>query len=164
MALPSVSVPLFCLCLSFGQEHIWVKNFEMGGWRCPSTGGCTYLLEVLSTNSISSQLCISAKVIPVESFETLAFLVSGTLQWLPPDPVLYCYIFLFDFLTFCTSLQPPPVPDTAPPPSIFFSSSVPSRSPFPPPPEITLFPLNAGLKHLYLSLLPKLHVVCEVVS
>jgi hypothetical protein len=37
----------FCTCLSFGQEHFWVNNFEMGGWPHPSTRGCAYLLEMV---------------------------------------------------------------------------------------------------------------------
>jgi hypothetical protein len=39
----------------------------MGGWPHPLTGGHAYLLEVVSKGSISPLLCISAKVIPVES-------------------------------------------------------------------------------------------------
>jgi hypothetical protein len=31
---------IFCLCFSFGQEHFWDKNFEMGGWPRPSMGLC----------------------------------------------------------------------------------------------------------------------------
>jgi hypothetical protein len=29
------------------------KNFKMGGWLHPSTRGCAYLLEMVSTSSIS---------------------------------------------------------------------------------------------------------------
>jgi hypothetical protein len=54
MALPSVSVPFFCPYLSFGQDHFWVKNFEMYGWSYPLTRDHAYLLEVVSTGSISS--------------------------------------------------------------------------------------------------------------
>jgi hypothetical protein len=36
-------------CLSFEQEHFWVKNFEMSGWFHPSIGGHAYLLDVVST-------------------------------------------------------------------------------------------------------------------
>ena len=40
MDLPSFSSfsLIFCPCSSFGQEHFWVKNFEMGGWPHTSTG------------------------------------------------------------------------------------------------------------------------------
>ena len=48
----------FFPCLSFGQEHFWVKNFEMHGWPHPSTGGCAYPLEVVSTSCISPLLGI----------------------------------------------------------------------------------------------------------
>jgi len=74
----AVSVPFFCLCLSFGQEHFWVKNFEISGWPYPSTGVCAFLLKVVSTGSPSPLLGISANVIPVGFWETLAFLASGT--------------------------------------------------------------------------------------
>jgi hypothetical protein len=56
LALPSVSDPGFCPWSSFGQEHFWIKkkkNFKMGGWLHPSTRGCAYLLEMVSTSSIS---------------------------------------------------------------------------------------------------------------
>ena len=117
---PSFSLcSIFCPCISFGQEHSWVKNFVMGGWPYPTIRGQAYLLEVLSTGSISPLLCISAKVIPVGSWEPLTSLVSGTLQWLSPvphPPLLHIFI---QFLTLCTSLLFPLVPDTAP---LFISS------------------------------------------
>jgi hypothetical protein len=56
MALPSVSAPFFCPCLSFGQEHFWVKNIEMAGWPHPLTGDLFSLLEMVSTSSISPML------------------------------------------------------------------------------------------------------------
>jgi hypothetical protein len=41
MIFPSVFVPpplfFFCPCLSFGQAHFWVNNFEMGGWHLLSS-------------------------------------------------------------------------------------------------------------------------------
>jgi hypothetical protein len=43
---------------SFRHEQLWVKEFEMGGWHHPSTVGCAYLLEVVSTGSISPSLDI----------------------------------------------------------------------------------------------------------
>ena len=48
MAFPLVSVPFFCPCLSFEQEHFWVKIFELHRWLHPSTEGHAYLLEVVS--------------------------------------------------------------------------------------------------------------------
>ena len=57
------------------------------------TGGHANLLEVVSTGSIPPLLLISAnvipvgsKVVPIVSWEPLASLASGTLQWLPPVP------------------------------------------------------------------------------
>ena len=80
MAFPSVSVPIFVLsCLAFVKEHFWVKIFEIGGWPHLSTGGRAYLLEVVSTGSISPLLLILAKVISVGSWEPLTSLASRTL-------------------------------------------------------------------------------------
>jgi hypothetical protein len=47
-------------CIFFKQEQFLVKTFEMGGWLHPSTGGCAYPLDMVSTDSISPMLCISA--------------------------------------------------------------------------------------------------------
>ena len=41
-------VPVFPL-----DRTILGKNFEMGGWSHPSTGGRAYLLEVVSSGSLS---------------------------------------------------------------------------------------------------------------
>jgi hypothetical protein len=60
MAFPSISVPFFCLCISFRKEQFWVKTYETGGWPHPSTGGRDYLLEMVSTGSIFPLLGISA--------------------------------------------------------------------------------------------------------
>jgi hypothetical protein len=91
-----VSVPFFCFYLSFGQEHFWVKNFEMCGWPHPSTGGHAYLLKVVSTGSISPLLGILAKVISHGTRESLASLKFGTFYWLPPVPphptTIYFYL------------------------------------------------------------------------
>jgi hypothetical protein len=91
----------FCPFLSFGREHSWVKSFEMGAWSHPSTGDCAYLLEEVSTGSVSPSLFISAKVM-----EPLTFLVSGTLQWLSPVPHLP---LLHNFIQFPNPLYPSPV-------------------------------------------------------
>ena len=64
MALPSVSDPFLCLCFSFGQEHFWVKIFEIGEWSHPTTGGPACLQEVVSTGSISPSLLKSSLLGP----------------------------------------------------------------------------------------------------
>ena len=67
----------------------------MDGWPNPSTGAGAYLLEVVSTGSISPLLDILANVIPLGSWEPLTSLVSGTFERLPPLPhplVLHIYI------------------------------------------------------------------------
>ena len=76
MAFPSVSA-LFFVRLSFGQEQFWVKNFEMAGCPHPSTGSHAYLLEMVSTGSISPLLGILAKAIPIGSWEHLTSPVDG---------------------------------------------------------------------------------------
>ena len=77
---------IFCLCFSFGQEHFWDNNLEIGRWPHPSTKGHSYLLGVVSSRSISHFLAILGKVIPTESWEPLDSLVSGSFWWLPPVP------------------------------------------------------------------------------
>ena len=127
----------FCPYSSFGHKHFWVKNFEMGGWPHLSTEGCAYLLEVVSTGSISIfSVHIYAKIIPVGFCDPLISL--GPSSGCPQFLILYRYIFSLDFLALCKSLPCPPVPDTAspyflpllspshiPPPSMSHSHPVP---------------------------------------
>ena len=54
------------------------KSLEMDVWSHFSNGGPVYLLEVISSGSISPPLGILAKVIPDESWEPLTSQVSGT--------------------------------------------------------------------------------------
>ena len=95
----SLGVLSFSLCsisfsvLPLNRNKSGLKIFKMGGWPLHSTGDHAYLLEMVSTGSISPLLLISARVIPVEakvipivSWEPFASLASGTLQWLPPVP------------------------------------------------------------------------------
>jgi hypothetical protein len=131
-SLSSIFVPIFPLDRNISR----IKNFEMGGWLHPSTGGHAYLLEVVSTGSISSLMCISAKAIL--SLSSTIFLLSlGSLSppWhLGPSSgysqfrIPQCHIFLFDFLTLCISLLSHSVPDTIPP--ISSPSLLPLRFPF----------------------------------
>ena len=63
-----------------------------------------------------------AKVNPIQSWESLISLVSGPSSGCPQfliRPPLPCYLFLFNFLIFCTSLTSPSDYDTA----TFISSS-----------------------------------------
>lgn len=53
ITFPSVSVPILALSFSFGQDHFWVKNVEIGRWPHPSTGDSAYLLEMVYTVSTS---------------------------------------------------------------------------------------------------------------
>jgi hypothetical protein len=67
-----------CPCISFRQEQFWVNIFEMGGGPHPSTGDRACLLDMVSTGSLSPLLGISTNVIFIGSWESLAFLASGT--------------------------------------------------------------------------------------
>ena len=78
---------IFCSCLSFGQEHFWVKIFEMGGWPHPSTGGLAYLLRVASPGSFSPLLGISANVISLGP-GSVTFLESETFRPSVAHPTL----------------------------------------------------------------------------
>jgi hypothetical protein len=144
---------IFCPCLSFAQEHFWVKYFYMGGWPHPSTEGRAYLLKVVYTDSISPLLFISVKVIPIGSKGLLTLLASGTLQRLFSCPTATS----FSSVSW-TSIPLPsqPVPDIAP---LFPTSplSLPSDPCLYLPLSYCL-PLNSELKHHTLVFLPpKLH-------
>ena len=68
----------FCPCISFKQEQFQVKILNMGGWSHASFGSSVYLLEEVSSGSISPLLGILAKAIPIESSDPLTAQVSGT--------------------------------------------------------------------------------------
>ena len=92
-------------CSSFGQEHFWVKNFEMAMWPLPTTGSCVYLLEVVSAGSISLSLLKSSPLGPGSPFFPWS-LGRPPPSGYPQFHVPHCYIFLFNFLTLCTSSHP----------------------------------------------------------
>jgi hypothetical protein len=69
----------FCPCVFFRQEKFGLRDYEMSGWPHPSTGGHAYILEIVSSGSISPLLDIKANVISNGSWEPLASLASGTL-------------------------------------------------------------------------------------
>ena len=69
---------------------------------------------MVSTGYLVPLLGISAHVIPIGSWEPLAFLASGIFWWLSLVPHLLCYVPLFNFLTLCTS--PPSSPTPGPDP------------------------------------------------
>jgi hypothetical protein len=53
------------LLIFFRQEQFCVKNLEMGGWPHHSTGDNAFLLEVVSSGSISQLLDILKNIIPI---------------------------------------------------------------------------------------------------
>jgi hypothetical protein len=69
---------LFAPCVSFGEEHFWVKIFSVVLVAPSLAGGHAYLLEVVSTGCISTLLGILARVIATGSWEPLDSLASGT--------------------------------------------------------------------------------------
>jgi len=86
---------------------------------------------MVSTGSISPLLGISAKVLPVRSWEALGSLAS--------NGYLHCYTPTFKFLILCTSPPSPPIFELSPfPLSLFSPSQIPLSLYFP---EIILFPL-----------------------
>ena len=99
-----------CLCLSFAQEHFWVKNFELHGGEHSSTGGHAYLREVVSIGSLSPLLGILAKVISIGSWDLLdsldfisffVFLPSFLLSFLPSFLPFFLSSFLFQTRFLC---------------------------------------------------------------
>jgi hypothetical protein len=68
----------FNLCISFRQKQFWAKNFEGGlVTTCLHCRSC-YLLEVVSSGSISPLLGISTKVTLIEYWKPLTSQVSET--------------------------------------------------------------------------------------
>jgi hypothetical protein len=78
---------------------------------------------MVSPGSPSPLHGISANVIPVGSWEALAFMASGIFWLLPQLPNPHCYTPLFNFLTLCTSPPSPSIPDSSPLSLPLFSSS-----------------------------------------
>jgi hypothetical protein len=141
MAFPSVC-SIF-VCVSVRQEQFWVKIFEMGGWQT-ATRGHVYLLEVVSSGSISPLLGILAKVSPLGpgSLSHPYHLGLSSGSPLPPTATYY-YSFswpsgllscLFKYLVH----TPPSL--CHPGPSL------------PLPPMIILFLLLSGMKHPHFGL------------
>jgi hypothetical protein len=63
-SLCSIFVPTFPL----DRNNSGLKILKMGGWSPASTGDHVYLLEVVSSGSISLLLGISANIIPIKSW------------------------------------------------------------------------------------------------
>ena len=124
----------FSLCstlgsrISFRHGKFWVKSLEMRGWPHSPTRGLASPLDMVSTDSPSPLLGISANLTPVGSWEPLTFLASETSFYggYPQFPIPHCYIPLFNFLTLCISPTSPLILDPVSPLS-------PSSYPFLPP-------------------------------
>jgi hypothetical protein len=136
LRLSSIFVPAVLLdSNNFGSEFLNV------GWQPhPSTWCTVFLLEVVSTSSLSPLLDISSKVPPSESWESLTSQVSDTLvhsggspHLLSPE-VVYFYSFCWPLGLHSWSSQylvmfplpftvpsPTKIPPSLPLPSFFFS-------------------------------------------
>ena len=103
VGLSFILCSIFCSCLSFGEEHFWVKIFEVCGWPHPSTKGPCLSTKVVPM--VVSPLCsvFQLKQSPLSpssiSFPWSLRLSNGCRQVLIPQ----CYMFLFKFLNLCNS-------------------------------------------------------------
>jgi hypothetical protein len=127
----SVSVS-FAPCLSFGQEHFCVKNFEMGGRPHPLCKVFWPKFWPLASGSFSLPWSLG--------------LFSGYYRFLISQ---WC-IFLFNFLTLCTSLLSLPIPFSV-------ALALPFFSPSQATPSLYLLKLfcslfYVGLRHLHFGL------------
>ena len=69
---------IFVLIFPLDRNNSGSRIVKMGRWPHASAGDYVYLLEVVCLGSTSSLLGISAKVVPIGSWEPLTSLVSGT--------------------------------------------------------------------------------------
>lgn len=99
---------IVCSYLSFGKEHFSVKIFEMCVW--PHQLGTMPIYWKWSLLIVSPLCCVFwLKSSPLGPG---SLLLPGVLDFLvatPSCPSSHCYMFLFNFLTLCTSLLPPPL-------------------------------------------------------
>jgi hypothetical protein len=72
--LYSIFVPVF-LWVRYNSGSV---NLNIGWWCYPYTGGPVYLLEVVSSGSISPLLGILVNVTSTDSWKPLTFQFSGT--------------------------------------------------------------------------------------
>jgi hypothetical protein len=104
MALPSVSVPFFVLVFPSDRNISGLKNFEMGGWPHPWTRAylCLSIGSGLKRFCLPLLCSLQLKSIPLGP-GNLTFLWCLGLRWLSSVPHPRWYLFLFSFLTLCTS-------------------------------------------------------------
>jgi hypothetical protein len=129
-----------CPYISFREGQFCVNIFEMGGWPYSSTRAMPNLwMYMLSTGPLTFLSGISANVIPVVSWEPLAFLESGTFYWLfqvPYPPMLHNSFQHPDPLYFSPVSSPTWSCPSPPPPSLSLPGPYLNL-----PPLIILFPL-----------------------
>jgi hypothetical protein len=105
---------IFCPCVSFRQKLFWVEDFEVCEWPYPSTWGHIYLVEKVSSGSISLRVDILANVSlmsPGSLSHPWHLGLSSSSLILHP----HYYTFLFILLSLWTSLLSLPIPDPSPP-------------------------------------------------
>ena len=102
----------FCPCISLKQEQFWVNTFEMGGQQHSSTGDHVYLMEVVSSDSISPLLGISSPLGPGSLSHSWCLELSrGSL--FPPPHMLHISIHSPGLPGF-SPVSPIPDPDLLP--------------------------------------------------
>ena len=66
----------YCMSISSDRNNSGL-SFDIDGWPCPSNGVCAYLLQVVSTGSVSPILDTLPDVIPLRPWEPLTSIVYG---------------------------------------------------------------------------------------
>ena len=164
MAFPSVSAPVFVSVFPINRSNSGLKFWRRVGGPIVNRGGGMPNLQKQSQQVPFPFSGISAIIIPMGCWETLALLASGTFWMLFQYHIPLCYTLLFNFLTLLTSPPFPPIPDSSP---LFPSlSSLPPKT-LPPSTSIDYFvpPSQKDQSIHTLVFLPlELQVVCELYS
>jgi hypothetical protein len=137
MISASFFVPSFLVHRNNSQK----KKKKLDVWPHTSTVGHVYILEVISSDSISPLLDISANVIPTGNWEPLPSLVSGTIVVFPIPHTTLLHISIYPdplcFFPISSHTRSMPHFVLAPP-------SHPGCS-LPVPPVTILFPFLSGI-------------------
>jgi len=117
LAIPSVSAPFPCPCLSCRQDKFWLKILLMG-WCLSFHWGSSWLQEVASSGSISTMLWVTVKVTSIDMmcicYNSFSQLAEGTWAiwyseeeegpraeswWFSPTSCVYSVLFAKFILT-----------------------------------------------------------------
>jgi len=100
MAFPSVSAPFFVSVFTLDRNNSGLKYLW---WVCgpiPQLGGCAYLLEMVSTVSLSPLLVTLAKVTPLHPGNLLLLWHLALSSGYPKFPIPQCCTPLFNVLLY----------------------------------------------------------------